>query len=103
MPDDGGAAWCLSGTTANCGTNAATLHCAGASDCSSGNVCCGNYDLNALTAQTFCQKPSCPVAQFCETDTECPTGVRCTPQTCGKVMLYMCGLMSKAPYNCVAN
>ena len=106
LPADGGvdASFCLSGTSPSCGTNIATLHCGGVTDCPSGQLCCGNYNLTAKTAETICQTVTkCSVAQFCETNQECPTGVQCTSQNCAGGNLYLCGLQAEAPYNCKPN
>jgi hypothetical protein len=103
--DDGGpgAAYCLSGNSVSCGANIATFHCGGVDDCPSGDVCCGDYDLKALTAETVCQKPSCALAQFCRTSAECPSGVQCLAQSCALgANVHLCGLKSGPPYNCVA-
>ncbi len=103
--DDGGpgAAYCLNGNSVSCGANVATFHCGGVDDCPSGDVCCGDYDLKALTAETVCQKPSCALAQFCRTSAECPSGVQCLAQSCALgANVHLCGLKSGPPYNCVA-
>ena len=87
----------------SCGTDVGTFHCGGVTDCASGEVCCGVYDLTALTAGTVCQRPSCMLAQFCETNAECPNGVKCIAQSCMYgANVYLCGLKNGPPYNCVA-
>jgi hypothetical protein len=104
LPADGGvdAAYCMSGTTRSCGTDVATFHCGGVADCPAGDVCCGDYDLSALTAETVCQPPSCALAQFCRTSAECPSGLKCTAQSCALgAHVYLCGVKSGPPYNCV--
>jgi hypothetical protein len=63
-------------------------------------VCCGMYSSN--TADTVCQRPKCSVQQFCETNAECQNGVQCVHQMCGTANVYLCGLQSLPPYNCVA-
>jgi hypothetical protein len=104
VPGDAGAdaTYCMSGNTQSCGSyDIGTLHCSGATDCSSGNVCCGVYDLTALTAGTVCQPGPCMIAQFCETNEECVNHMPCQGQTCAGGHLYLCGVQSQAPYNCV--
>jgi hypothetical protein len=105
LPADGGAdaAYCLNGNSVSCGTGVGTFHCGGVADCASGEVCCGVYDLTALTAGTVCQRPNCALAQFCETNAECPNGVKCTAQSCMYgANVHLCGLKNGPPYNCVA-
>jgi hypothetical protein len=105
LPADGGsdASYCLNGNSVSCGTDVATFHCGGVTDCPSGEICCGQYDLAALTASTVCQPPNCALAQFCETSAECPKGVECIAQSCMYgAKVYLCGLKSGPPYNCVA-
>ena len=107
LPADGGldASYCVGGNTTACGTNTATYHCLSAPDCpTSGNVCCGTYDLSASTATTVCQQSDCPGVQFCTVDSECRGNVKCVSQSClGVSPLYLCGLQSQAPYSCKAN
>jgi hypothetical protein len=107
LPVDGGldASYCVGGSMTACGTNTATYHCLSAPDCPmSGNVCCGVYDLNALTATTLCQQSNCSGVQFCTVDSECRGNVKCVSQSClGVSPLYLCGLQSQAPYSCKAN
>ena len=105
MPADGGtaAAYCIDGTANSCGMNVATFHCTGTADCSNGELCCGDYDLVSLTADTACQAQKCALAQFCRTSAECPSGVQCIAQSCtGGANVHLCGLKSGPPYNCVA-
>ena len=105
LPADGGsdAAYCLNGNSVSCGTDVGTFHCGGVTDCASGEVCCGVYDLAAQTAGTVCQRPNCALAQFCETNAECPSGVKCIAQSCMYgANVYLCGLKNGPPYNCVA-
>ena len=102
---EGGAATsCIDGTSASCGSGVGTFHCSGVIECPTGKVCCGVYDLTALTAGTSCLDAPCSsMGQFCRTTEECPSGKPCTPQTCGNAtVLYLCGVLSQAPYNCMA-
>jgi hypothetical protein len=108
LPGDAGsvdAAYCVNGTNYACGMNIVTYHCLGAIDClGKGNVCCGVYDLTAMTAGTSCQPPPCMNPQFCLSDPECSGGQKCTSQSCqGVSPLYLCGLQSGPPYSCTAN
>jgi hypothetical protein len=104
LPGDGGAdaSYCLRNTTsASCGANVGTIHCGGVTDCPSGDVCCGTYNQSMMTADTVCQRPPCSLAQFCETNAECSNG-QCISQSCsGGAHVYLCGLQSAAPFNCV--
>ena len=104
LPADGGpdAAYCIKGSGSTCGTEVATLHCGSKDDCSNGDLCCGDYDLSTLTAETVCQSGACALAQFCKTSDECPSGVQCTAQSCSLgANVHLCGLKSGPPYNCV--
>ncbi len=105
LPVDGGidASYCVGGSTTSCGSQTATYHCLGTTDCpTSGDLCCGVYDLNAKTAATVCQTAACATVQFCMVDTECQ-GESCVSQSCmGVSPLNLCGLQSKAPYDCTA-
>jgi hypothetical protein len=107
LPSDGGydASYCVEGNTLNCGADIITYHCLGAVDCpKSGNLCCGIYDLTAMTASTACQTSCGSNPQFCFVDGECAKGVKCLSQSCqGVSPLYFCGLQSQSPYNCKAN
>lgn len=105
LPSDGGldASYCVPGNQTMCGANVVTYHCLSSPDCpTSGNVCCGTYDLAAKTAATVCQT-SCTGPQFCKADSECHGGVTCVTQSCmGISPLHLCGLQTQAPYNCTA-
>src|SRR5258706_420915 len=88
------------GSSGDCGSGAGTFHCSGVMECPAAKVCCGTYDLTALTAGTSCQDAPCTMGQFCRTTEECPSGQPCTPQTCGSAtVIYLCGVLSQAPYN----
>ena len=105
LPADGGpdASYCLKSNSVSCGSNVATFHCGGVADCPGGDVCCGDYDLTSLTAETVCQSGKCSLAQFCRTNAECPGGVQCIAQSCTLgANVHLCGLKSGPPYNCVA-
>ena len=68
LPADGGydASYCVEGNTLNCGADIITYHCLGAIDCpKSGDLCCGIYDLTAMTASTACQTSCGSNPQFC--------------------------------------
>ena len=105
VPQSGGleAGTCEPGTTAVCGNNAATFHCASTADCASGEVCCGSFDLSAFTLTTACQKGTCPSppplcasgtqCQLCKQDSECGGG-KCTDQSCGGNEVHFCTLNS---------
>jgi hypothetical protein len=105
VPQSGGleAGTCERGTTAVCGDNAATFHCASTADCASDEVCCGSFDLSAFTLTTACQKGTCPSppplcasgtqCQLCKQDSECGGG-KCTDQSCGGNEVHFCTLNS---------
>ncbi len=99
---DGGTS-CISGATASCPTDSASLHCLEAADCASGQVCCGTYDLNAGTASTSCQTGPCGTVQFCRTSGECDNAQPCTPQSCAGQQLELCGVFSLGGYSCTAD
>jgi hypothetical protein len=106
LPADGGlnASYCVSGVSTSCGTDQATYHCLESDDCpTSGDLCCGTYDLATLTAATVCQSGgSCASVQFCGSDSEC-SGTSCIAQSCSGVSpLHLCGLQTEAPYKCTA-
>jgi hypothetical protein len=103
----------VSGNNATCSGLAAAFHCQAKSDCSNGQVCCGQ--ATSFSASTSCQTVAaggtCPVpsgspgqvgaAQLCQTDIECKNGQTCIPQNCaGGAHLSLCGLQSAAPYSC---
>lgn len=93
---DGGTS-CAAGATASCPQ--ATLHCAQAADCTGGDLCCATVQISNLSAESKCQAGPCPTsaqlgAQMCATDTECPSGVKCTKQNCQGETLQLCGLFS---------
>jgi hypothetical protein len=105
-PGDAGidASYCIEGNTVNCGADIITYHCLSNVDCpKSGDLCCGVYDLTAMTASTACQASCGSNVQFCEGDPECGKGVKCVSQSCqGVSPLHFCGLQSQSPYNCTA-
>jgi hypothetical protein len=105
LPADGGldASYCVSGVNTSCGTDQATYHCLESDDCpTSGDLCCGTYDLATLTAATVCQSGSCASVQFCGSDSECQSA-SCIAQSCSGVSpLHLCGLQTEAPYKCTA-
>ncbi len=96
---------------ANCPLLSAAFMCGGASDCPSGQVCCGVADQNMGSAKTQCAT-TCPTmstsstqgqAQICKGDSECENGMKCIPQVClGEANLNLCGLTSQAPFMCTA-
>jgi hypothetical protein len=105
LPADGGlnASYCVSGVNTTCGTDQATYHCLESDDCpTSGDLCCGTYDLATLTAATVCQSGACSSVQFCGSDSECQ-GASCIAQSCSGISpLHLCGLQKEAPYKCTA-
>jgi hypothetical protein len=98
-----------------CGTSGglpeAAFNCEGASDCPSGQVCCGVANETQLTAGTVC-KATCPTmssspsqgqVQVCKGNAECQNKMNCIAQTCvNGSNLNLCGLTSQAPYSCKA-
>jgi hypothetical protein len=94
---DGGAS-CAAGTTATCPQ--ATIHCAEAADCPSGQLCCGVVDITNQSLQASCSTKACltdkdtpPGAQLCAMGTsECPAGNPCTKQSCQGETVQLCGL-----------
>jgi hypothetical protein len=99
----------------SCGTSGgppeAAFNCEGASDCPSGQVCCGVADQTMLQAETVCMA-KCPTesssstqgqVQVCKGDKECQNGKPCIPQTCHSGSnLNLCGLTPQAPFSCSA-
>jgi hypothetical protein len=111
---------CMSGHN-GCGAGLyAAFECIEATDCPSGQVCCGYADSTTSTAGSKCQDVSgngnkCSPAptttqgsvQFCQKTCECKDGSECVPQSCNvgaslPANLTMCGLQSEKPYNCTA-
>jgi hypothetical protein len=108
----------------------AQFECLEASECPSGQVCCGvaNNTQGTASAGSQCEDISAsghcdPVAdagaastmgsaQLCQTDAECVNHMTCSWQVCTipttvagvavtlKPNLTMCGLQSAAPFNC---
>jgi hypothetical protein len=105
---------CVTHGTA-CGTSGglpeAEFDCLGASDCPSGQVCCGIADENQLEAKTVCMA-TCPTmsssstqgqVQLCKGNAECQNKMDCIAQTClANSNFNLCGLTSQAPYSCKA-
>jgi hypothetical protein len=95
---------CISGATASCPAQSASLHCLEAADCPANQVCCGTFSLTAETAASACQVGPCAEVQFCRTNGECENNQPCVPQTCEGQNLELCGLFSVPPYvTCTAN
>ncbi|HEX4446153.1 MAG TPA: hypothetical protein VH044_05440 [Polyangiaceae bacterium] len=97
------------GTT--CPMLTVSFNCGGAVDCPSSQVCCGEADEVAVSAQTVCTD-SCPTmsssstkgqAQVCRGSAECGNQMDCIAQTClGTANLSLCGLTNQKPFSCVA-
>jgi hypothetical protein len=89
----------------------AAFSCLGASDCPSGQICCGVADQNAGEAETVCMA-SCPTmsssstqgqVQVCKGNAECQNQKTCLSQTClAGSNLNLCGLTTQAPFSCKA-
>jgi hypothetical protein len=92
-----------------CGSLQVSFTCEGASDCPSGQVCCGVADQTKLEAGTVCQA-TCPTmsssatqgqVQVCKGNAECQNKKSCIPQSCaGGANLDLCGLTPDPPYSC---
>jgi hypothetical protein len=82
------------------------LKCGDAADCSGGDVCCVDLDIEsafsggAVTGSSSC-KATCPTGtgegQLCSSDSECPSGVDCEAtgmggSVCGGIMSLLGGL-----------
>ncbi|HLK37472.1 MAG TPA: hypothetical protein VKU41_12020 [Polyangiaceae bacterium] len=106
---------CIKGANATCPSNQATLHCSQACDCPSGTVCCGVENTIQGVVQTVCQNvpdggfcsphPQTSTqasGQLCKVSSECKNGEGCIYQSCVYgAMLYVCGLQSQSPFNCM--
>jgi hypothetical protein len=104
-----------------CPSNNVSFGCLQATDCPSGQVCCGLADSSAMTATTSCATiasgTNCPgmssmtmgYAQFCQTDGECKNHQACIKQSCPinsslpPAVFKLCGLQNHQPYNCTAS
>ena len=99
---------CVTHGTA-CASLQASFACEGASDCPSGQVCCGVADQTKLEAGTVCMA-TCPTmsssatqgqVQVCKGNAECQNKKSCIPQSCaGGANLDLCGLTPDPPYSC---
>lgn len=111
---------CVTGSTASCPNNQATVHCLQSVDCSGGQSCCGEILVLLGQVEAYChdlsQQPLCPFAasptfsqigvQLCKTDAECKNGQPCVHQLCSYgADVHLCGLQQQGDgglLNCTA-
>jgi hypothetical protein len=117
----------------SCTSQEAQFKCLQASDCASGQVCCGvaNNSAGAASAGSQCEdigsgghcspvadagaQSTMGSAQLCQTDAECVNHMQCVWQVCTipttvdgvsvtlMPNLTMCGIQSAAPFDCSAH